>query len=342
MSSLALLGAIALFLVGLRLSAFFSGAEIGFYRLNFLRLNIDAQQGDRVSRKLVWFVRNPSSFVATTLIGNNIANYLTTLAIGWGMIVLLGESAGAAEIVGTLIFSPIIFLFGELIPKNLYHRAPMYFLRKDLKWFVFCYRLLLIFSIPLVKLTKLIEKLSHADQHPAEFVLGRKRLVKVLGEGQQEGLLTEQQSRLINGLLDTASQPVIDSMTPTARILGVVENTPTDQILKFARKYGLTSIPVKTTASETGWFGYVRVANLAIEQKPLDQLLCNMPAIPQSASKLEALLILRNAGVSYGLIKEDDQILGMVSERGLAEQLFRPARPLGAKATEIIGNTNDE
>src|SRR6056300_1297885 len=76
------LGTMLLFLVGLRLSAFFSGVETGFYRISVLRLNIDSQAGDKVASRLLWFIQNPSRFVATCLVGNNVANYVTTLAVG--------------------------------------------------------------------------------------------------------------------------------------------------------------------------------------------------------------------------------------------------------------------
>ena len=94
---------LVLFLIGLFLSAFFSGNETGFYRLSFVRLNIDAQSGDRVTQKLLWFARNPSYFVATTLIGNNVANYLTTLSIGMATLSLFPSDSGWIEIVGTLM-----------------------------------------------------------------------------------------------------------------------------------------------------------------------------------------------------------------------------------------------
>ena len=43
---LTLAGSLALFILGVRLSAFFSGSETGFYRVSFLRLSIDAHAGD--------------------------------------------------------------------------------------------------------------------------------------------------------------------------------------------------------------------------------------------------------------------------------------------------------
>ena len=70
-----------IFILGLWLSAFFSGSETGFYRMSFVRLSIDAHAGDRTAKRILWFVRHPSAFVATTLVGNNVANFLTAQGV---------------------------------------------------------------------------------------------------------------------------------------------------------------------------------------------------------------------------------------------------------------------
>ena len=51
------------------------------YRATRLRLVLDALGGDPISRGLVWLTNHPAVFVATTLVGNNLANYVTSLAI---------------------------------------------------------------------------------------------------------------------------------------------------------------------------------------------------------------------------------------------------------------------
>ena len=66
----------AIFLTGLLLSAFFSGAETGFYRVTRVRLLLDGLAGDPIARGLLWLTNNPALFVATALVGNNLANYL--------------------------------------------------------------------------------------------------------------------------------------------------------------------------------------------------------------------------------------------------------------------------
>ena len=73
--------ALGLFVVGMLLSALFSGSETGFYRVSRVRLLIDALSGDRTAKWLLWASNNPAAFVATALVGNNVANYLTSRAI---------------------------------------------------------------------------------------------------------------------------------------------------------------------------------------------------------------------------------------------------------------------
>ena len=73
---------------------------------------------------------NPAMFVATTLVGNNLANYLSSLAI------VLGAAAiwpAHQDLLGTdrthRACRPSCFVYGELLPKNLFFQAPNRLLR---------------------------------------------------------------------------------------------------------------------------------------------------------------------------------------------------------------------
>lgn len=312
-----------LFAVGLRLSAFFSGSETGFYRASFLRLNIDAQAGDTIAQRLLWFARNPSAFVATTLVGNNVANYLTTLAIGLGTLALFPGNAEWMEILGTLIVAPLVFIGGELLPKNLYYRAPLHFLRRDANRLVGFYYLFLAISFPLIGISKIFEKLGKSQEQQTGLVLGRNRLVQVLNQGHREGILAEVQTRLIRGVMNAAGQSVGSSTTPSDRVLGVDESATRQDLLNFARQYGITVVPVRRVDDPHGWFGYVRVLDLSVSRKSVSSLIVSMPQFPVNRGKLECLLHLRETDRDCGVVTDGATIVGVVSAHGLMEQLLR-------------------
>ncbi|MEZ6054058.1 MAG: DUF21 domain-containing protein [Planctomycetaceae bacterium] len=328
MSWLEPLFVVILFLIGVRLSAFFSGSETGFYRVSFPRLSIDAQAGDRVAKRLMWFARKPAYFVATTLVGNNLANYLTTFAISWGVVVALGEVTPTTEIIWTMLLAPVVFLFGELLPKNLYYRAPLSLLRRDSTLFLMFYYLLLPASWPLVMVTKVTERLSPEAGRRSELLLGRSRLVQLMTQGRHEGLLTDVQNRLANGVLQIAPQSVTDSMTPKDRVLGVSEKSSREEILKYARRFATPIVAIHRESSVEDWYAYIRVIDVLTDNRPMHSLIRRMPILSSASSKLDALRQLQIDGEVYGVVKDGDTVRGVVSSRGLCEQLFRPATPV--------------
>lgn len=323
----------SLFVVGVRLSAFFSGSETGFYRVSFLRLSIDAHTGDPVAQRLLWFVQHPELFVATTLVGNNIANYLTTVAIGLGAGVFTESSSTAAEVGATLLIAPVIFIFGELMPKNLYFRAPTRLLRKNVGLFQFFYRSLLPASMPLVWITRMMEKLSSSSSSRVDFLLGRHRLIQVLSKGHEHGVLTNQQGILVHGLLHDATRPISEIMIPTARILGEDENAARATLLEYARRNHLTHIPVKRHNSTADWFGYVRVLDLELGSRTDEEMIRTMPRIPVDSTRLMALLAIRDSGESVGVITDGNEVLGLIMENVLIDHLMHP---LGSKRVRSV------
>lgn len=321
--------AISLFLVGLWLSAFFSGSETGFYRVSFVRLSIDAHAGDRAAKRILWFARRPAAFVATTLVGNNFANYLTILGISFAVAAVANSAdvAGGWEIVTTLAVSPIIFLFGELMPKNLFLRSPQYRLLRNATLFQGFYVLFFLISYPLKLITHWLERLAPPDEQSTTPVLGRKWLVQVLAEGHEQGLLSEIQDRLVSGLLSTATDPVDASLVPHHRVLGLPETSSRADLLAHARRYGLTEVAVHRAGQPGEWFGCLRVVDLAVREEPTAGLIIELPIVPSGSSHLEALLTLNESTAPLGVVTDDGQVRGLVSRRQLTSQLVQPQAP---------------
>jgi CBS domain containing-hemolysin-like protein len=240
----------------------------------------------------------------------------------------LGHLSVAIYIGLTMLLSPLVFLVCDLLPKNLYYRAPHLLLRRDSILFMLCYWLLLPASWPLVGLTKVIEWFAPDPEQRTELMLGRNRLVQLMSQGRREGLLTDVQSRLANGVLQIAPQPATASMTPASRVLGLEERATAAQILAYAKRFATPIVALRREGTEDEWFGYVRAVDAAFNKRPLQSLVRRMPVISPAASKLDALQLLQSEGEAFGVVRDGDRVLGVVSSRGLCEQLFRPASSL--------------
>jgi len=297
-----------------------------------LRLNIDANEGDPIAKRLCWFAQNPSYFVATTLIGNNLANDLTTIAISMGVAEVFQQSGGSVEIVMTILFTPVIFIFGELVPKNLYYRAPSLLLKRYCRWFDFFYRAFWLISTPLVSITRLLERFSPDRNKPAQLVLGRKRLVKVLEEGHLEGLLSNAQKQLVRGMFNSAAQSVRKVLIPQNEITGVTRTTDATQIIQIAKQNRLSFIPIRSRANQNEWTAYIKLVDLITSPAPIIPAVYNMAQLQSDFSMLESLYLMRNSSSAYGAVYENGTQLGIVSQLDLVTALCSSTSPLMIKA----------
>ena len=105
-------------------SALFSGLETGGYLLNRLTLRVRVRRRERAAVRLQKTLQDAHLFIFTVLIGNNIAIYLlsrhiTNLYLNSGVFPAQAAPVWNAETAAALTLMLPLFLFAELLPKNL-------------------------------------------------------------------------------------------------------------------------------------------------------------------------------------------------------------------------------
>lgn len=121
---------IAIIMIIVLLSGFFSGSEIAFVSASRIKMEIESRKASPVGRALHYFMQNGHEFLSTTLIGNNIINvlYATLMAIFLeGPLITLYEGWQGVEpnpflllLTQTVIASVVIMIFGEIVPKTIF------------------------------------------------------------------------------------------------------------------------------------------------------------------------------------------------------------------------------
>jgi putative hemolysin len=311
-----------LILVGGILSATFSGTETGFYRVTRVRLVIDGLRGSRIARGLLWLTNHPALFVSTALIGNNIANYLVSLGF-----VLLSErlapgvAASARDLLVTLISTPILFIYGELLPKQLFFLAPNRLLRWTGPFFLLVTILLSPLSALLYGISRFIQQLVGQMPLKVRPELARKELQQVLLEGQEAGLLTPQQRDVAQNLFAFGGQPIGQLCMPIRALKTVTHEAPYEEVRRMAERLGQALVPVLHARTERP-VGYYRIAELyQLQQLPP---LHPIPSYIQQTPQVSVLtdMVRQNCDLAK-VLDEAGKWIGLVTRQRLVAQTIQ-------------------
>ncbi len=310
--------------VGVFLSAFYSGSEIGFYRATRVRLVLDALGGDRIARVLAWLTNHPSLFVATTLVGNNLANYLTSLAIVVCTQSLVTGYGHAPELIAPLVLAPLLLIYGELLPKSVFMRAPNRLLRRGGPLFVVSLVLFFPLSVLLWGLGKMLQWAAGESPERVRLALARVELSRVLDEGHEVGILHEAQRELARGIFAVANLPVERAAEPLEHLPRAHDGMSKQGVLQLAARYRIAVVPVEASQGSHEFSGYVRVIDLGLTEADKIGPVRPFLDIPRHTSHLAALLQMQNAQESLArIVDQQGRAVGIVTAGRLRKQLFR-------------------
>lgn len=252
-----------LLVVGVFLSAFFSGSETGFYRASRVRLVIRNLEGDSISRYLLMLVNNPGLFVATTLIGNNVANYITSLSIV--LITTLIWHSALAEMLAPVLIAPMLFVYGELMPKSLFFQAPNALIRAAAPLFLLFTILFMPASALLWAMSKLLQKVLGQAPERVRLTLARRELHDLIDEGIEAGIISKTQRALSQNFSLVASKPISEFCTSISKAHVLPATTDAATLKKLASKHALPEVAIYR-GSKRNLIGYVRVVEMLVDE----------------------------------------------------------------------------
>jgi CBS domain containing-hemolysin-like protein len=129
---------VLIIILSLFFSAFFSGMEIAFISSNKIHIEIEKKQGGFLSKLLSKITAKPSKFIATMLIGNNIALvvyglYMGDLLVAWFSTHIPNEAGllhyffdELSLLTQTIISTLVILVTAEFLPKVFFSNIRQY------------------------------------------------------------------------------------------------------------------------------------------------------------------------------------------------------------------------
>ncbi len=319
----------------LGLSAFFSGSEIAFVAANRLRVELVAGRRGFVGRRVVEFLENPTTFLTTALVGNNIAlvvySTLMALALGSPLEQFFVQSTGldapslevAVLVTQTIAAAGIVLVLGEILPKTIMQQVAdraVFVLALPL-WLT--YRLLL----PLVRLaggaSQVLVRLLRADAVPfSQFP--RRAFELIIEESQETGALglDAEETEILSNVFDLHTKRVKESMTPRTDIIAVDEETSLEALRKQCIESGYSKVPVyRDNIDEI--VGIAFAYDLFNHPASLKEMMRPAKFVPESKPSKHLLKEFRDTNSSIVIvIDEYGGTAGLITREDLLEELF--------------------
>ena len=280
-------------------SAFFSGMEMAFVASSRLQTELQAQQSLR--GKIVAYLSNhPQLFIASMLVGNNLALVLCGMESGALISQWLFEVEGwqnasqplAVLATQTLVTTAVVLVLAEFMPKSLFHASPNFWLH------LFAFPLLLIFlvlALPawvVMMISKLllrpfvgghvqvtVENLGVSDlDHFVKGLSGRM-------EPEQE---LEHELQILQNALDLPSVQARDSMIPRNEVSGVELDTSIPELQEAFAESGFSKLVVYEGDMDH-IVGYVHAKDLFDRPETLKDILLPTFLVPEPMAGDELL-----------------------------------------------------
>lgn len=310
--------AILLFLIGLSLSAFFSGTETGLYRVSRTRLVLDGLSGSRTARGIIWLLNHPEIYVATTLVGNNLANYVTSFSIVFAVATLYG-SESSIELLGPIMMTPIVFVLGELLPKYLFYHAPYRLITATRPLLLVATILLAPVSMILGILGRGLQWITGQTPFRLRLAMARGELDQVLRHGHEAGILAAGQRSLAQRLFEVGNQSAISFGVPANRFAVVDAPVDVDEARRQARRCNHPIVLIRRGNAIIGFLWYADLC-LGVPKLELNPVIRGRV----EDRHLQVLLRLYDGFSDVAvLFDEKGEVRGVVTRRQLVQPLIK-------------------
>jgi CBS domain containing-hemolysin-like protein len=314
---------IGLMLLGFFGSALYSGMETGAYTLNRVRLQVRADRGERAALQLRRLIDRPATLLATLLVGNNVSNYLGTA----GLAVLLEAmelSDWQAILLNTLIVTPLLFVFGETLPKDTMAAhsdrlmpplTPLLTLSRRLFTGLGVVGLIQLFSSGVLRLMG-----QPGGDLPSE---PRRRVEMLLREGVGHGLLSDEQSAIADRVLRLGNRTVRQEMVPWVDVVKVRVDEPTARLWDLADRSSRSRFPVLDERGQVR--GVIDVFDVLLHPRggapAIAELMQQPDTIEADLPLRQALRQLQGAGKSLAVVAERGRPVGLITVKDLVEPI---------------------
>jgi len=352
--------AYAVIFVMICLSAYFSASEISFNTANKMRLRRAAEEGSKTAKVAHDIADNFTTSLSSILIGNNLANIAVSTCTTLIILDLVSEDyVGLASTIATIVVTIVILICGEIVPKNVAKQHADGVARAV----AIPTRILTLLLSPIVALVMillfLLRKLWGKDRVEGEPTVTEEELTSIIETVEEEGVIDEEQSELLQSALEFDSITVEKVMTPRVNVTALdidADEAELHALISDNTQFSRLPVYEESIDNVIGILSLTRYHKAAIdEEKPDIRSILLKPCKIHKTMKLPAALArLREQKMHLAIvIDEFGGTLGVVTMEDILEELVgdiwddtdvivNRCIPTGENTFEVAGEMNIE
>ena len=219
-------------------SAFFSGSEIVYAKVNPLKLKKKVKRG-KSAKLALNIVDNYPIMLSTILVGNNLVNIA---ASSIATVVAMEVWPQYGELIATLGMTVIILIFGEILPKTIfqtYNYTLSLLFAPILKFFYYLFK-------PVVWLfTKIINSLSKLWTPKEDIPTATdEELINMVDEIEDEGYIDEDTGELIKSAIDFTDVDAYEIMQHRVDVFAFDIEDDVKELINDENIFNYSRVPV--------------------------------------------------------------------------------------------------
>lgn len=329
---------IIIIIVSLLLSAFFSGMEIAYVSSNKIHIEIEKKQNDFLAKVLTKLTIKPSKFMATMLIGNNIALviygfFMGDLLIGWFQTLLpsryqfiTSALTDFSLLTQTIISTLIILLTAEFLPKvffQIYSNTLLKFFAVPAYFFYWLFSLISNFVLWITDVV--LKKFFKTDGDNVQLAFTKIELGNYISEQMEfveEHDEVDTEIQIFQNALEFSEVKAREIMVPRTEIIAVELHESIKVLNELFTETGCSKILVfKDTIDDI--LGYVHSFELFKKPASIKSIILPVEFAPETMLIKDILnnLIKRRKSIAV-ILDEYGGTSGLVTVEDIVEELF--------------------
>ena len=312
---------IAIMVICLIMSGYFSATETAFLSINKTRLKTMVENGNKRAALVLKLEENYDRLISTILIGNNIVNILLS-SIGTILFIDIMRSQDMGSLVSTIVCTVVVLIFGEITPKNLAKQFPDAFAMFSAPIIRFLGWILMPVNVIFMGWRKLISLIIRPKE---EEKMSQEELLMFVEEVQQEGSIDDDEGDLLRNAIEFTDRKAEDILTHRVEIEGVPVTASKEDVLKvFAdTRFSRLVVYEDTIDNVVGIINHKNFyENGCISQKDIKDIMTPPLFIHKSEKIIDLLKLLqKNKAHIAVVVDEYGGTLGIVTMEDILEEL---------------------